>query len=448
MLSSVLPGLRELRAPVAAGFLWLVAFWFCFEARLTDDALTSGALGAAVRLEGILESIGLGATLSFGAYLIGSLSVFALSVPLRRVMRTSDHPRGGWRDTLSPGAWQAVQLVASEAAGRLNRVLSLSGIDIDQAIDRWRPDPHVTTSQSPLSSWLAKRCRAREAGGWRADAFVHPSERHKQRLARLVISDLPAIASTRLLGKHPDVFSAIDRSRAEVEFRLAVAPPVLGLSASIACREAPGPGPVVLLVGSALAAGIVLDAIRQQRRSNDLILDLLQVNEITSPSLEQLEAWAADFADRSPSNVLARHGRRISEALQPLFKWIKWGMLSAPADALTDGFDSLATAHKELHELSAHDVPKGVIETGTRLLQRVSRIVRAWAEFNPGAVENPGAMPTWDDGEAPINLNDPDVLIAEKDRARKELIEFGDQLQDAIVAAATREAARQSVTSQ
>ena len=28
MLTSVLPGLRELRAPLSAGFLWLLALWF------------------------------------------------------------------------------------------------------------------------------------------------------------------------------------------------------------------------------------------------------------------------------------------------------------------------------------------------------------------------------------------------------------------------------------
>ena len=75
MLASLLPGVRELRAPLAAGYLWLVALWVAFAPRLSEITSTEGVyrdiynLGRAVGRPAIVIASG------FVAYLIGTLSV-------------------------------------------------------------------------------------------------------------------------------------------------------------------------------------------------------------------------------------------------------------------------------------------------------------------------------------------------------------------------------------
>ena len=71
MLSELLPGLRELRSALAAGYLWLIFAWLLFHAEV-DDA--GGPLGDLVDLGGDVSDIGLATAASFAAYLVGSLS--------------------------------------------------------------------------------------------------------------------------------------------------------------------------------------------------------------------------------------------------------------------------------------------------------------------------------------------------------------------------------------
>ena len=47
MLASVLPGLRELRVPLSAGFLWLLALWFAIEPTLPAVDEASGPAATA-----------------------------------------------------------------------------------------------------------------------------------------------------------------------------------------------------------------------------------------------------------------------------------------------------------------------------------------------------------------------------------------------------------------
>lgn len=448
MLSSVLPGLRELRAPLSAGFLWLLTLWFAFERAVPDSADASGAVASAYRLGGLLETIGLGAAITFAAYLVGSLSVFLFTGLLRRVMRASPQPPRNWRDTLSPGAWQALQEVVDGAAQRLNAVLSLSGLGIDDAIDQFRQGPRgpngsPTMLRAQRPRWwrrrLAKYGRPREYALLPAE-WELPDERARRRLSELVVLDLPVIASTRLLGKHPDIFSAVDRDRAEVEFRLAVVPPVLALAIAVASHESAWLGLLIVIVGGAIVVGLLLDAINQQRQANDLILDLLQVNEITAPSLERLEAWAADRADRTPSKLLARHIGELSRSIRTLLSYVVIGRLSAPVTVLADGANKLARAQQEFAAVRAMfppPLPVPVADLAERLLERLDGINRQWRRYNAGAIgpDADGATPE------PVVIKD---LSEEIDTAHRDFDTLVKHMQDAIVDTAGRAAANQT----
>jgi hypothetical protein len=73
MLASLLPGLREIRAPLAAGYLWLVAGWVAFHDNVARQAEHSHGLAA---LSALKDDVGTGAfaaAITFVAYLLGSL---------------------------------------------------------------------------------------------------------------------------------------------------------------------------------------------------------------------------------------------------------------------------------------------------------------------------------------------------------------------------------------
>jgi hypothetical protein len=84
VLASLLPGVRELRAPLAAGYLWLLAAWLLFYDNVPSKEEASGAVDALCGLNDAATAIGLAIALSFLAYIIGSLSQ-ALTDSLVRV---------------------------------------------------------------------------------------------------------------------------------------------------------------------------------------------------------------------------------------------------------------------------------------------------------------------------------------------------------------------------
>ena len=135
MLTSVLPGLRELRAPLSAGVLWLLVVWFSVEPSVPDPDEASGILASAYRLAEPLSAVGLGAVLGFAAYLVGSLSVFLFSGALRQLIPTSAETRFGLTG-LSAGGREALEQIP-EIRDRFWHDVKIpgSGTDFNQALE-------------------------------------------------------------------------------------------------------------------------------------------------------------------------------------------------------------------------------------------------------------------------------------------------------------------------
>jgi hypothetical protein len=91
MLASLLPGLRDLRAPLAAGYLWLAAGWLYFAPQLpasVNDA--NGVLKDIYRVADASNPVAIAAGLTFIAYLLGILSTGLLTpvVPFIQILLT------------------------------------------------------------------------------------------------------------------------------------------------------------------------------------------------------------------------------------------------------------------------------------------------------------------------------------------------------------------------
>jgi len=71
VLSSLLPGLRDLRGPLAGGYLWLLNLWLLFGDRIPTQDTATGLFKQIYALEGVISQFGLVVALSFSAYLAG-----------------------------------------------------------------------------------------------------------------------------------------------------------------------------------------------------------------------------------------------------------------------------------------------------------------------------------------------------------------------------------------
>jgi hypothetical protein len=83
MLTNLLPGIRDIRTPLATGYLWLLTLWFWIPSHFKHTPPTTGIPGDITHLAHYASRAGVGIAISFAAYLVGVLSK-SLNPPLVR----------------------------------------------------------------------------------------------------------------------------------------------------------------------------------------------------------------------------------------------------------------------------------------------------------------------------------------------------------------------------
>jgi hypothetical protein len=89
VLSSVLPGLRDVRAPLAAGYLWLLSFYLGFEPVVLRHP--TGIWKTLSHLGHTFSAVGVGLAVTFIAYLVGSISQSVFGFPSDSPSLVGDH---------------------------------------------------------------------------------------------------------------------------------------------------------------------------------------------------------------------------------------------------------------------------------------------------------------------------------------------------------------------
>ena len=450
MLTSLLPGLRDLRAPLSAGAIWLLAIWFVAEPSVPGSEEATGIAASAYRLGGLLSAIGLVTVLGFAAYMVGSLSVFVFSGPLRGVIRTSASAEGFRLDGLSSSGKEALQQVARDSLQRLEEILSLSGYGVDDVLQgaaRPAPEPDGKIAPRPLRARRPPRAAMLTASS--VPTTPQHGQEQERRLASLVVRDLDVIADAQLLGRENDVFSAVDRNQAELDFRVAVIPAILALTVCLAVRQpSVALGAAVVLLGVTTAVGLMLDAARQLRKANDLLLNLLEHDRVSAPSLTRLEAKAMDLSDQSPAKVVSRQASAASLALQGLIDSLESVPGSTTLDGLRQALAAAVAARGEFERLQAILRQSGPADTAGQLdddlLRELEGVVRGWTAVNhgllPSLTEYRDLLPTEND-PAPSSSE----LLEGMRRARARYPSLVEEMRSRILAIRAQEAAARSL---
>ncbi|MEV0548116.1 hypothetical protein AB0H98_14995 [Nocardia salmonicida] len=253
ILASALPGFRDLRAPLTAGYMWVVFTWLVTTPS-TKERPSGKTLGAAYDLATSVGPIWIAIAVSSMAYLVGAASQM-LSDVLRGVLVAL-----------------AVKLDRSPLARKSNPQSSVKTID---KIRRNLDDELDAASDRVPDSYghLANAIRSHAEDASRA-AELEP--------------DVPAML---LVDHEPQLYSEVDRLRAEGELRLAAVPPLAAIVVQFAVAQSWW-YLLLLLIPAALAYQGSL----RVSDSQWLVEMSIAVGRIDSPTVREFRSWAKDFA--------------------------------------------------------------------------------------------------------------------------------------------------------
>jgi hypothetical protein len=221
VLASLLPGLRDLRTPLATGYLWLVTLWLLVHEHLPTSAATaSGPTKSLLQLADLVGKATVLAAFSFIAYLVGSILMLSLRPNFAAyVVDPENHMLGGFIGS-------TIIRVTHGALGTPSSGLTTSMYDQIRtfASSRLREN-NVRLSTKHHADILRTRPSAATD-----DANT---ERHNKELlagdySGAIIKDLPLVA-IQLQAKNRDFWDTYDRHNAESLFRFGIAQPLVFL---------------------------------------------------------------------------------------------------------------------------------------------------------------------------------------------------------------------------
>lgn len=288
ILASALPGFRDLRAPLTAGYLWLLFVYLLARPDLgTRPASTIG--GALYDLANEVGRVWVAVGVGIAAYLIGAISVglgdrlYRPTVMLRRISRGSLWAYQGMFWVVIGNLREYFHLVL----GRIRVRESLPDLDISERTEQF-----------------LRRTNGSVADQYSRFVGNHPQpdridqERLAGALARAIREterepDLPA---TVLVDDKPVLFAEVDRLRAEGDLRLAVAVPLCALAVLLTIVSSPWW--IASLVGVTV---LVVQGDTRRLQSRQVIIDAIQQGRIESPALARLTDWVDVELDRAKS---------------------------------------------------------------------------------------------------------------------------------------------------
>jgi hypothetical protein len=298
LFAQVLPGLRDIRAPLAAGYLWMLSIWLLVADSVPDKAPTDGVLGELFRLGGVVSTVGTGIALSFLAYIVGALSLAigrAFIDPLaRRVVAwqllVRDYLPRGWqrfsrrRDPeLETEDRRLIVSLGGKVSRRAIRDLStfVRGKLDDLETRLSREDRHLDEFLIYLNE-LRGEVVGNEDHWWLR-------REESRRILEDLANDLDLVA-TRLIDVKRDLYSEYDRLRSEADFRYAISLPIAMLLAVLAIKASPW-----WWIAEASVLLLFADGVRLSNDAGDALAGAVRAETAQSGVLERLNQRADDF---------------------------------------------------------------------------------------------------------------------------------------------------------
>lgn len=206
MFASLLPGLRDLRVPLASGLIWLIAAWLLVEPHIPDEEPT-GVLGSLYRLEGAFGAAFLTAATLFIAYLVGIMLPY-YKLPVHRIQRL-------WTKKITDG--QQLLAISVNARAELLRFIE-------------QPVREAARILAEAGRWGDEQEALKESESiWTINLQVVENILHEEEFLAL-----------RLLSQDKEpLYQSYDRKIAEAQFRQGLTMPTAALVVVLAITASP-----------------------------------------------------------------------------------------------------------------------------------------------------------------------------------------------------------------
>lgn len=330
MLSNLVPGIRELRAPLAAGYIWLAFGWLVWGRHFPDLKHSTGLLKEIQTLGHSAGTPSVGVALSFAAYLIGVLSV-ALSDWLLKnraerltgvavsLMKSKMFRRAGLRlmnqETTVKNMleWAVRQRLKSRHVDYLLDSMVNPSIIESDFLGMFRSKMiHPSRGKNTLSAFILSGISPSDIDEYDTDLLNSEArDGIAKNLVDSMVSDLPLVPA-RLLGHDAELYDNYDRQRAEAQFRAAVAVPLI--PATIALSIAMGSLVVLVII---LMAIVLLATTYQKRQAADFVLaEAICAGRVDTPALDilnVLDEATKPSTSTQDSETLSGNGASLRE---------------------------------------------------------------------------------------------------------------------------------------
>jgi hypothetical protein len=325
VLSALLPGVRQVRGPLVAGYLWMLAIYLAF-GNVLPSKHTSDLVARLDRLADVVGPTGTALAASLTAYLIGSLldGLLGAAVELIRRGLIPREERSSfsirfspyWMPlrSLLPDEWKSVHSFMFHDAEAADQLLEAAtgevGAGLTEAIEAEGRDNRILVKPERRSAVLIL-----------PDETGEPSNHPYPTAPGFALRESFPLIRASLRELAPAESGNIERLYSEADFRLAVGPPVLGLLAVAAYYQQA----VMVAALFVVALGFFWHAVRLRALASDLILEALRRRAGTE-DLEMItpifQRWCHD-------------AERLAEAVRA-GNWNSW-----PPPSLKDDFPEL-----------------------------------------------------------------------------------------------------------
>lgn len=300
--SSLVPAVREVRGPLAAGYLWLACGWLLFESAIPSRH-SEVLYERIAALADAVGPIGWAVTASIAAYLTGSLIQSGLRLAWRRLtmrlrpLRIDESQSCRFEEIAESDDVRDIETILLIAdpfqEASLHRLLRS---DRSLSVAIWEiADRELLESFRELQITI-ERIRGRAGKNAVASFSMHARTPRVSLSGRggereLVIPHLmpsrdllaqSSLLETRLLEVAETTGAKVERLHAEADFRIAIFPPLIALILIFAAGASP-----LWLAGLLVPVALAVQGMALSDRAIEELLDALRARTQT-PELEQI----------------------------------------------------------------------------------------------------------------------------------------------------------------
>lgn len=285
MLTTLLPGVRDIRTPLTVGYMWFLVLWLAIGHRLPTPSRATGALADIYRISHAASPAGTAVAVGVAAYVAGILLVpLSLSLiyfggnVLRRTpaaFMTPGHHRGLSMQSVLRNV-VAARLSARFCSDEAFRSAVLDAAGAVPMDDEALPKGRSSFEKLALSN-----------GYVRYQIVVATVD-----LTPLVddlSGDLYNITQ-RLPSRNVDVYNDFNRLQSEADFRLAIFFPIVFLFGVLAIRWQP-----LWWIGTAAAIALLYSGVHSREEAEAMLGRAMAAGRINDPALERVDVVEVSF---------------------------------------------------------------------------------------------------------------------------------------------------------